>query len=50
MVWMLIGVVLIWDARSPLVDALVLILFTMPATLLVVLSPALILIMQNLTV
>jgi hypothetical protein len=50
MVWMLIGVVLIWDARSSLVEALVLIFFTFPATLLVVLSPAVILIMQNLTV
>ena len=50
LVWMLIGVVVIWDARSRLVEALVVTFFTIPATLLVVLSPALILIMQNLTV
>jgi hypothetical protein len=50
MVWMLIGVVLIWDARSRLVEALVLFWFTIPATLVVVFSPALILIMQNLAV
>ena len=48
--WMLIGVVLIWDARSRLVEALVLFWFTIPATFLVVFSPALILIMQNLAV
>jgi len=50
MVWMLIGVALIWDARSRLVEALVLFWFTIPATLVVVFSPALILIMQNLAV
>ena len=50
MVWMLIGVIVIWDARSRLVDALLLTFFTIPATLLVVLAPALILIMQNLIV
>ena len=50
MVWTLIGVVLIWDARSRLVELLVLTLFTIPATILVVFSPALILIMQNLAV
>jgi hypothetical protein len=50
MVWMLIGAVLIWDARLRLVEALVLFWFTIPATLVVVFSAALILIMQNLAV
>lgn len=50
MVWMLIGVVLVWDARSRVVEVLVLTLFTFPATILVVFSPAVILIMQNLAV
>ena len=50
MVWMLMGVVLIWDARSRLVESLALFFFTIPATFLVVFSPAVILIMQNLTV
>ena len=48
MLWTLIGVVLIWDTVSKLVQGLVLFLFTMPATLVVVLAPAAVLIMQNL--
>jgi hypothetical protein len=48
MVWMLLGTVLIWDARSQVVQSLVLLLFTIPATVLVVFTPAVILIMQNL--
>ena len=50
LLWMLIGVVLIWDTRSRLVEGLVLFWFTIPATILIVFSPALILIMQNLSV
>ena len=46
-VWMLIGLVLIWDTRSQLIESLVLVLFTIPATLLVVLAPGVILILQN---
>ena len=47
MLWMLIGVVLIWDARSPAVQTLVLVLFTIPATVAVVFSPAVVLIILN---
>jgi hypothetical protein len=45
--WMLIGLVLIWDTRSQLIQSLVLALFTIPATLLVVIAPAVIVILQN---
>ncbi len=47
--WMLIGLGLVWDARSPLIKLLVLLVFTIPATLALVLGPAVILVMSNLT-
>ena len=46
--WMLIGLGLVWNVRSVLTDMLALLLFTIPATLVVVLGPAMILILQNL--
>jgi hypothetical protein len=49
MVWMLIGVVLVWDTRSLLVRSFALVFFTIPATFAVILAPALILIAQNLS-
>jgi hypothetical protein len=45
--WMLIGLVLIWDTRSQLMQSLVLAVFTIPATLLIVLAPAVLVILQN---
>ena len=47
-IWMLIGVAIVWNARSRITEMLALMLFTIPATILVILGPALILIMQNL--
>jgi hypothetical protein len=49
MVWMLIGVVLVWDTQSLLVRSFAFVFFTIPATFAVILSPALILIAQNLS-
>lgn len=46
--WMLIGVGIVWSTRSKLTEMLALILFTIPATILVVLGPALIRLWQNL--
>lgn len=46
MLWMLIGATVIWDARSRF--AVAFILFTIPATVVVVFTPAVVLIMQNL--
>ena len=48
MLWMLIGVAMIWDARSRLAESLGFILFTIPATLVVVFTPAVVLITLNL--
>ena len=48
MSWALIGLGVIWDARSWLVDALSLVVFTIPAMLFMILGPAIILIVQNL--
>jgi hypothetical protein len=48
MVWMLLGVVLIWDARTRWSEMLTLLLFTVPATFIVVFTPAVVLILQNL--
>jgi hypothetical protein len=48
MLWMLIGVAVIWDARSRLAESLGFILFTIPATLVVVFTPAVVLITLNL--
>ena len=47
--WMLIGVALVWGTRSRLTEMFVLLLFTIPATILLVLGPAVILILQNLS-
>jgi hypothetical protein len=46
--WMLIGVVAVWDARSRAVELVSLLVFTIPATIVTILGPAIILIMQNL--
>ena len=48
MLWMLLGTVLVWNARSRTVEALALLLFTIPATLVAVFTPAIILISVNL--
>lgn len=48
MVWMVLGLVLTWDARSRLTQAVALLVFTIPATLFLVLGPAIVLIVQNL--
>jgi len=47
MSWALIGLGIIWDARSWVVDALTLMVFTIPAMLFVIIGPAIILIIQN---
>ena len=46
--WMLIGLGLVWDQRSRFVELLSLLLFTIPATIGLIIGPALILILQNL--
>jgi hypothetical protein len=46
--WMLLGVVLIWDARSPVTRTVGFLVFTFPATMLLIFGPAAILIWQNL--
>jgi hypothetical protein len=48
MLWMLIGAALSWDAPSPVVRGLATFVFTLPATILVVLLPALLLMLKNL--
>lgn len=48
MSWMLIGAYLLWGARSLLTEALVYVVFTIPTTIAVILSPAIVLILQNL--
>jgi hypothetical protein len=45
--WMLIGLGLVWEPRSPLIKLLVLLVFTIPATLVLILGPAVILTLQN---
>jgi hypothetical protein len=47
--WALIGVALVWRARSPLSEAMALLLFTIPATVVVVSTPALIELLPTLT-
>ena len=47
MSWALIGLGIIWDARSWLVDVLTLVVFTIPAMLFMILGPAIILIVHN---
>jgi len=46
--WTIAGLALIWDARSWPRRALALFLFTIPATFVMILGPAVILIVQNL--
>lgn len=48
MFWMLIGVYVLWGARSRLVAAVVYLVFTSPATIALILGPAIVLIVQNL--
>ena len=48
MFWMLIGVYVLWGARSRLVAAAVYLVFTIPATIALFLGPAIVLILQNL--
>src|SRR4051812_7950896 len=40
--WALIGVALVWRARSPFAKAMALLMFTIPATVVVVAAPAVI--------
>jgi hypothetical protein len=42
MLWTLLGAVVVWRARSPLTEAIALLVFTIPATVAVVATPALI--------
>jgi hypothetical protein len=46
--WALIGVAITWRARSWLVDVLAVLVFTIPAVVMLILGPAVILILQNL--
>ena len=46
--WMLLGVVLVWDARSWATQLLAYFVFTLPATIGLVLFPGILLILQNL--
>lgn len=48
LIWMLLGVAVVWPARAPLIESLAFTVFTVPATVAVVLAPALVLVMQNL--
>jgi hypothetical protein len=47
--WMLIGAALIWNAQSRVLETVVLLVFTIPATIFLILGPAVILILQNLS-
>jgi hypothetical protein len=47
MLWMAIGVVLLWNARSVRIVALVYTVFTIPAIAVVLVSPAVVLIVLN---
>lgn len=48
MLWMVMGVVVILNAESRLLESLALTVFTIPATVVVVVTPAVISILQNL--
>ena len=48
MLWMLIGVYVVWGTRSRLVAAAVYVVFTIPAPIALILGPAIVLILQNL--
>jgi hypothetical protein len=47
MLWMLIGVYVLWRARSRLVAGAVYLVFTIPATIAVIFGPAIVLILHN---
>ena len=47
LLWMLIGVYVLWGTRSRLVAALVYLLFTIPATIALIFGPAIVLILHN---
>jgi hypothetical protein len=47
LVWMLIGTLIIRFARSPLTEALALLIFTIPATIGAVLAPAVVLLLAS---
>jgi hypothetical protein len=47
MLWMSIGVYVLWRARSRLVAAFVYLVFTIPATIALIFGPAIVLILQN---
>jgi hypothetical protein len=47
MFWMLVGVYVLWGARSRLVAAAVYLVFTIPATIALIFGPAVVLILQN---
>lgn len=48
LLWMLGGAAIVWRARSPVAESLALMLFTIPATVLVVFTPTAIEILQTL--
>ena len=48
MLWMVMGVVVIFNSESRLLESLALTVFTIPATVVVVVTPALIAVLQNL--
>lgn len=48
MSWSFIGVAITWGARSWLADVLALLVFTVPAIVLMIIGPAVVLILQNL--
>jgi len=47
-VWMVAGVAVVWRAPSPLVESVALLVFTIPATVVAVLTPALIEVLRTL--
>lgn len=48
-IWMLLGAYVLWHARSLRVAAIAYVLFTLPATFALILGPAVVLILQNLS-
>jgi hypothetical protein len=49
LLWMSIGVAVLWGARSRVVAGLAYVAFTIPATIAVIFGPAIVLILQNAT-
>ena len=49
LLWMLGGVAIVWRARSPVLESVALMLFTIPATVLVVFTPTAIEILRTLS-